>query len=143
MKILRALMKEKGQAAGSGLQSDVAQPDQRRYEPTYPSRFTPLYTQMLPITRMRGFLYGYTPPLIQVNDMGQNSWANAADPIAILDLDDPKERIRKELVEQSENIEAQRKLELIEQCLKVMEGSYVYSLVDVNKMSLVLDLMLL
>ena len=101
--------------------------------------------QTLPIPQMGGFSYGYVPPPIQVNDMGQNSRANVADPITIPDLDDPKERkrIRKELVEQSENIEAQRKLELIEQCLKVMEGSYVYSLVDVNKMSLVLDLMLL
>ena len=65
-----------------------------------------------------------------------------ADPIAISDLDDPKEqeKMRKESLEQSENNEAQRKLELIEERLKAMEGSDVYGLVDVNKMSLVSDL---
>ena len=67
-----------------------------------------------------------------------------ADPIAILDFDDPKkqERIRKESMEQSKHEEAQQKLELIEKHLKIMEGSDVYSLVDANKMSLVPHLVL-
>ena len=48
-----------------------------------------------------------------------------ADPIPVLDLDDPKEqeRIRKESLEQSESNEAQRKLELIEERLRMVEGS--------------------
>ena len=91
-----------------------------------------------------GFPYGYAPPPTQVNKVGQNSGANTADPITILDLDDPKEqeKIRKESSEQSENNEAQRKLEHIEECLKAMERSDVYGMVDAYKMSLVLDLVL-
>ena len=66
-----------------------------------------------------------------------------ADPITISDLHDPKEqeKIRKESLKQSESNEAQRKLELIEECLKAMEGSDVYGM-DAYKMSLVPDLVL-
>ena len=48
-----------------------------------------------------------------------------ADPIAIPDLDDPKkqEKMRKESLEQSESNEAQQKLELIEERLRMVEGS--------------------
>ena len=62
----------------------------------------------------------------------------------ISNLDDPKEqeKIRKESLEQSESNEAQRKLKLIEERLKVMEGFDVYGLVDAYKMSLVPDLIL-
>ena len=45
-------------------------------------------------------------------------------------------------MEQSESNEAQRKLELIKERLKVVKGSDVYELVDAYKMSLVLDLVL-
>ena len=45
-------------------------------------------------------------------------------------------------MEQSKSNEAQRKLELIEERLRMVEGSDAYSLVDANKMSLVLDLVL-
>ena len=45
-------------------------------------------------------------------------------------------------MEQSEGNEAQRKLELIEECLRMVEGSDMYSLVDASKMSLVPDLVL-
>ena len=67
-----------------------------------------------------------------------------ADSITISDLDDSKEqqKIRKESLEQSKSNEAQRKLELIEERLKAMEGSDVYGLVDAYKMSLVPDLVL-
>ena len=67
-----------------------------------------------------------------------------ADPIAVSNLDDPKEqeKIRKESLEQSESNEAQRKLELIEERLRMVEGSDAYSLVDASKMSLVPDLVL-
>ena len=66
------------------------------------------------------------------------------DPITILDLDDPnkQEKIKKESLEQSESNKAQRKLELIDERLKAMEGSDVYGLVDTYKMSLVSDLVL-
>ena len=50
--------------------------------------------------------------------------------------------MRKELSKQSENNEAQRKLELIEERLRMVEGSDAYGLVDVSKMSLVPDLVL-
>ena len=93
---------------------------------------------------MGGFSYGYAPPPTWVNELGQNSEANMADPIAVPDLDDlrEQERIRKEFVEQLEHEEAQRKLELIEERLKIMEGSDLYNLMDANKMSLVPDLIL-
>ena len=45
-------------------------------------------------------------------------------------------------MEQTKSNEAQRKLELIEERLRMVEGSDAYSLVDANKMSLVLDLVL-
>ena len=66
------------------------------------------------------------------------------DPIAVPDLDDPKEqeKMRKESSEQSESNEAQRKLELIEERLRMVEGSDAYSLVDASKMSLISDLVL-
>ena len=64
--------------------------------------------------------------------------------IAVPNFDDPKEqeKIRKESLEQSESNEAQRKLELIEERLRMVEGSDAYSLVDASKMSLVSDLVL-
>ena len=67
-----------------------------------------------------------------------------ADPIAVPDLEDPKEKekIRKESLEQSESNKAQRKLELIEKRLRMVGGPDAYSLVDASKMSLVLDLVL-
>ena len=91
-----------------------------------------------------GFPYGYPPPPTQMNKVGQNSRANMADSITISDIDDPKkeEKIRKELLEQSKSNEAQRKLELIEEHLRMVEGSDVYSLIDASKMSLVSDLVL-
>ena len=45
-------------------------------------------------------------------------------------------------MEQFESNEAQRKLELIEERLRMVEGSDAYSLVDASKMSLVPDLVL-
>ena len=45
-------------------------------------------------------------------------------------------------MEQSESNEAQWKLELIEEHLRMVEGSDAHSLVDASKMSLVLDLVL-
>ena len=67
-----------------------------------------------------------------------------AEPIIVSDLDDSKEqeKLRRESSEQSENNEAQRKLELIEERLQAMEGSDVYGIVDARMMSLVPDLVL-
>ena len=60
-------------------------------------------------------------------------------------FDDPKEqeKLKRESSKQFENNEAQRKLELIEERLKVMEGSDVYVIVDARTMSLAPDLLLL
>ena len=142
MKLLKTLVRDKAQAASQ--QNSVVQPKQRREDPTCPQGFTPPYTQAQPMPQMGGFPYGYAPPLTQTHEVGQNSRANTADPITIPDLDDPKEqeKIRNELLEQSESNKAQRKLELIKECLKAMEGSDVYGLVDAYKMSLVSDLVL-
>ena len=67
-----------------------------------------------------------------------------ADPIAVPDLDNPKEqeKIKKESLEQSESNEAQWKLELIKERLRMVEGSDAYNLINASKMSLVPDLVL-
>ena len=112
--------------------------------------FTPPYApnvhiaQAPPMQQAGRFPYGYAPPPTRVNEVGQNSRENTADPIIISDLDDPKEqeKIRKESSKQFENNEAQQKLELIEERLKAMEWSDVYGMVDTYKMSLVPDLVL-
>ena len=39
MELLRTLVKEKGQASGSGPQNEMAQHDQRKEEPVYPTGF--------------------------------------------------------------------------------------------------------
>ena len=94
--------------------------------------------------QMGEFPYGYALPSTQTHEVGQNSRANTADPIIISDLNDPKEqgKIRKKSLEQSESNGAQRKLKLIEERLKALEGYNVYGLVDAYKMSLVPDLVL-
>ena len=93
---------------------------------------------------MGRFPYDYAPPPTQTHKVGQNSRANTADLIIISNFDDLKEqeKIRKESLEQFESNEAQRKLKLIEECLKAMEGSDVYGLVDAYNLSLVPDLVL-
>ena len=100
--------------------------------------------QVPPMQQAGGFSYGYAPPPTRVNEGGQNSGANEADPIMVPNLDDPSEqkKLRKESSEQSENNEAQRKLELLEERLKAVEGSDVYGIVDARTMSLVPDLVL-
>ena len=100
--------------------------------------------QIPPMQQAEGFPYGYAPPPTRVNEVGQNSGQNMAESITVSDLDNPKEqeKLRRESSEQSENNEAQRKLELIEERLKAMEGFDVYGMVDAYKMSLVPDLVL-
>ena len=100
--------------------------------------------QAPPMQQVGDFPYGYAHLPIRVNEVGQNSGQNMAEPIIVPDLDDLKkqEKLRKESSEQSENNEAQRKLELIEERLKAMERSDVYGMVDAYKMSLVPNLVL-
>ena len=142
MEMLRTLVSNKAQAIGQ--QNGAAQPEQRREDPAYLQGFPPPYAQTQPMPQMGRFPYGYAPPSTQTHEEGQNSGANTVDLKMIPDLDDPKEqeKIRKESLEQSESNEAQRKLELIEERLKALEGSDVYGLVDAYKMSLVPDLVL-
>ena len=92
----------------------------------------------------RGFPYAYAPPPTRVNEAGQNSGANEANPIMVPNLDDPgeQEKLKGEASDQCENNEAQRKLELLEERLKAVEGSTVYGIVDARTMSLVPDLVL-
>ena len=81
--------------------------------------------QAPPMQQAGGFPYTYAPPPTRVNEIGQNSGQNMAEPITVSNLDDPKEqeKLRRESSEQFENNEAQRKLELIEERLKAVEGS--------------------
>ena len=150
MEMIRALVREKGKTAAPNPQNKTAQSDLRSEEPVYPVGFTPPYAlnvhvAQVPSTQQAGgFLYGYASLPTQVNEVGQNSRANTADPIMVSDLDDPKEqeKLRSESLEQFENNEAQRKLELIEKCLKAVEGFDMYGLVDARMMSLIPDLVL-
>ena len=95
MELIRTLIKDKGQA--SGPQNEIAQPDQRREDGICPPGFSPPYApnvhmaQAPPMQQVGGFPYGYAPPPTRMNEIGQNSRANMADPIAVLDFDDPKE----------------------------------------------------
>ena len=66
------------------------------------------------------------------------------DMLTVPDLDDPNEReklMMKDTLEQVDN-EAQLKFDLIEERLKAMEREDMYGIVDVNRMSLVPDLVL-
>ena len=65
--------------------------------------------QAQPMQQAGGFRYGYVPPPAQVNETGQSSGANAANPIEIPNLDDPMviEKIRQKLMEQFESNKAQ------------------------------------
>ena len=45
MELIRTLIKDKGQALGSGPQNETAQYDQRKEEPVYLQGSTPLYAQ--------------------------------------------------------------------------------------------------
>ena len=71
--------------------------------------------QAPPMQQAGGFQYGYAPPVVRVNEIGQSSGGNTANPIEIPNLDDLTviEKIRRESMEQSESNEAQRKLNLL------------------------------
>ena len=98
MELIRTLIRDKGQASSPSPQNETAQPDQRREEPVYPTGFTPPYAlnvhvaQAPPIQQAGRFPYGYAPPPTWVNEVGQNSGQNMAEPITVSDLDDPKEQ---------------------------------------------------
>ena len=142
MEMLRTLVREQRPTANPSPQNEIAHHEQKREENTYPTRFTPPYgptIHMAPsMPQTWAFPYGYAPPPAQVNEIGQSSGANVANPIEIPNLDDPvvREKIRWESMEQFKNNKAQRKLKLTEERLKAMEGFDVYGLVDAYKMSL-------
>ena len=97
MEMIRALVREKGKAAAPNSQNETAQIDQKKEEPVYPAGFTPPYApnvhmaQAPQMQQAGGFPYGYAPPPTRVNEVGQNSGQNMAEPITVSDLDDPKE----------------------------------------------------
>ena len=76
MKLIRTLIRDKGQASGPSPQNETAQPDQKREELVYPVGFTLPYTsnvhmaQAPPMLQARGFPYGYAPSPTRVNEVG-------------------------------------------------------------------------
>ena len=68
MELIKTLIRDKGQASSLGPQNEIAQPDQKREEPVYPTGFTPPYAlnvhmaQAPPMQQAEGFPYGYAPP---------------------------------------------------------------------------------
>ena len=97
MELIRTLVRDKGPASGPSPQNETTQTDQKREDVVYPPRYTPLYApnvhmaQAPPIQQAGGFSYGYALPPTRVNEIGQNSGQNMAEPITVPDLDDPKE----------------------------------------------------
>ena len=98
MELIRTLIKDKGPASGPSPQNETTQIDQRREDVVYPPGYTPPYAsdvhmaQASPMQQARGFPYGYAPPPTRINEIGQNSRQNMAEPITVPDLDDPKEQ---------------------------------------------------
>ena len=98
MEMIRALVREKGKAAAPNPQNETAQTDQRKEDVVYPPGYTPSYApnvhmaQASLMQQAGGFPYNYAPPPTHVNEVGQNSGANEADPIMVPNLDDPKEQ---------------------------------------------------
>ena len=43
IKLIKILIRDKGQASGPDPQNETTQPDPKREEPVYPARFTPSY----------------------------------------------------------------------------------------------------
>ena len=76
MKMIRALVREKGKAAAPNPQNETTQIDQRREEPVYPTGFTPPYApnihmaQTPPMQQAGRFPYDYAPPPTRVNEVG-------------------------------------------------------------------------
>ena len=68
MKLIRTLIRDKGQASGPNPQNETAQTDQKWEEPVYPTGFTPPYApnihmaQAPPTQQAGGFPYSYAPP---------------------------------------------------------------------------------
>ena len=95
--MIRALVREKGKMATPNPQNETAQSDLRREKPVYLAGFTPSYAPNVHVAQVpstqqaEGFPYGYAPPPMRVNEVGQNFEANTADSIMVPDLDDPKE----------------------------------------------------
>ena len=97
MELIKTLIRDKGHASSPNPQNETAQTDQRREDVVYPSGYTLPYAPNIhmaqaPPTQQAGeFPYGYAPPPTWVNEVGQNSGANAADPVMVPNLDDLKE----------------------------------------------------
>ena len=97
MELIRTLIRDKRQTSGPNPQNETTQTHQRKEDVVYPPRYTPPYapnvhmTQAPPMQQAGGFPYGYTSPT-RVNEIGQNSGQNMAEPITVSDLDDPKEQ---------------------------------------------------
>ena len=95
MELIKTVIRDKGQASDPNPENEIAQPDQRREDVVYPTWFTLPYAPIVhmaqtpPMQQAGGFPYGYAPPSTRVNEVGQNSGANEADPIMAPNLDDP------------------------------------------------------
>ena len=82
--------------------------------------------------------------MVQMMNAGQQVDASMMDMLTVPDLDDPNDQeklMMKDTLEQVDN-EAQLKFDLIEERLRAMEGEDMYGIVDVNRMSLISDLVL-
>ena len=50
MELIRTLIRDKKEASGPSPQNETTQPDQKREELVYPTRFTPLYASNIHVT---------------------------------------------------------------------------------------------
>ena len=155
MESMNNMMKNMTKGKSSGENADtpkMAIPQgAKKEEPTFPMVYT--YTQgqtsqgacptMYP--QSGGFPVPYpTAPMFPTTNVGQQVGANMMDAMTVPDLDDPNEQeklLMKDNLEQADN-EAQLKFDLIEERLRAVEGEDMYGMVDMNRMSLVPDLVL-
>ena len=112
---------------------------------THPQAQTSQRTYPTMIPQLGGFPVIYPSALmVQMMNAGQQVEAIMMDMLIVPDLDDPNEREKlmvKDTIGQVDN-EAQLKFDLIQERLRAMEGEDMYGIVDVNKMSLVSNLVL-
>ena len=73
---------------------------------------------------------------MQIPNTGQQVGVNMIDPLAVPDLDDPKEQEKLATdTHKPANNEALLKFELIEKRLRVMEGRDIHDMVNANRLT--------
>ncbi|XP_017972276.1 PREDICTED: uncharacterized protein LOC108661075 [Theobroma cacao] len=122
----------------------------QRDDPSYPPGFTPPHAQTSQRVHpqvMPSVYYNAPPPLGHQPTHGQfGSYPgiNPAEPINVPDLDDPKEqeKLRKDSSQTGENEKDQKKYDLLEERLRVIEEVDRFGTMDATELCLVPDVLI-